>query len=800
MKHSRSQLNQFPRVSLKFLFFFLLILHSTFSILHSTLLEVSPDGSQPYTTIQSAIDASANGDTVLVHPGRYIENVDFLGKSITLGSLELTTNDSTFVSQTIIDGNQNGSCIKIIGCEIANIRGLTLTNGSGTYDNNYRVYEGGGIYARNSSLLIESNIIHNNRTDKGGGFLAEHCVNLLLSGNKIFNNFAKLRGGGASIAFISGQVEFDSIFLNDIQLNFAGIRGNDLVFVRIDQVDIYLGKYTYTEYTEESVFVVTTYEQTPVWTFSFQEGLIEPINQDLYVSPEGDDNNSGLTPDDPLKTIACANMLIASDSLNPKTIHLSNGIYSGSQNDQFFPINMKPYVRFEGESEENTIIDAEEIDGLIFAAWRAEKEVGVKNITFQNTRVVSGLQRAVISAMYTGDFQDGIDVNYREPTVYLENITIREHETKEGFILSAMIDILQPSYLSMKNITATDSRCGVAISIAKGRSYLENIRINNISPLGDTSTIDNDNEGIALIFNCYLNDYSLYETETIVKNLEIVNNTTSLSDWYYSHTILVGTNNNVYLINSTIADNACYNHQSYSGAVSANGRMGENENTQLHIVNSIIHGNTPRQLHVGASILKIENSCIQDGQQQIYSYNNAEINWLEGNITANPLFLGEGDYPYSLSANSPCIDAGTLNLPEGVELPEYDLAGNPRVVNGAIDMGAYEYQGTQTSELEIENVKFKINIYPNPVNLSEINSRTCHIWFEIPKEGKAEIAIYNIKGQKVKNIFSGFMTPGKQFLRWNGTDEHNKPVASGNYLLSLKQGSVIRVKKMVVVK
>ena len=66
---------------------------------------------QDFPSIQTAINNSQNGDTVLVFPGTYFENINFKGKNIVLGSLFLTTGDTTFVSQTIIDGNQQGCVV-----------------------------------------------------------------------------------------------------------------------------------------------------------------------------------------------------------------------------------------------------------------------------------------------------------------------------------------------------------------------------------------------------------------------------------------------------------------------------------------------------------------------------------------------------------------------------------------------------------------------------------------------------------------------------------------------------------------
>ena len=95
-----------------------------FPVLGLTATIYVPDN---YTTIQGAIDASSNGDTVIVRPGTYVENIDFVGKATTVKS-ELGA------AVTTIDGNQSGTVASFVSGEDSDsvLEGFTLKNGTGT--------------------------------------------------------------------------------------------------------------------------------------------------------------------------------------------------------------------------------------------------------------------------------------------------------------------------------------------------------------------------------------------------------------------------------------------------------------------------------------------------------------------------------------------------------------------------------------------------------------------------------------------------------------------------------------------
>jgi hypothetical protein len=62
------------------------------------------------------------------------------------------------------------------------------------------------------------------------------------------------------------------------------------------------------------------------------------------------------------------------------------------------------------------------------------------------------------------------------------------------------------------------------------------------------------------------------------------------------------------------------------------------------------------------------------------------------------------------------------------------------------------------------------------------------------------ISIYNIKGQKVRELINDYFTSGTHSIIWNGTNDNEQPVASGVYFYRLKTGNFTATRKMLLLK
>jgi len=189
--------------------------------------------------IQGAIDAASPGDTVLVEAGYYVENLDFLGKSIVLRS-------ESGPETTTIDGrNADDSVIKIMNGEDTRtiVEGFTITGGRG-YAN---PKSGGGIFMLESSCTIRNNVFVANETkgpsaptENGWGagvYCGENQGYVLIEANVFKRNSAGRNGGGIGIrGKVSGCVRYNRFIENDCTY---GDGGGLWVLTKVGNIDIY---------------------------------------------------------------------------------------------------------------------------------------------------------------------------------------------------------------------------------------------------------------------------------------------------------------------------------------------------------------------------------------------------------------------------------------------------------------------------------------------------------------------------------------------------------------------------------
>ncbi len=207
--------------------FFLFALLFTAAVSHAVVKTVPAQ----YSTIQAAINASANGDTVLVSPGTYFENINFRGKKIVLTSEYYVTQNTASIYATVINGStpsqpDSGSCVIINNGEDSTtvLQGFAITGGTGTKWNDehsaglYR--EGGGILVQYSSPVIKDNIIYNNVINNvtgvnstGGGGIRIGDSYVRFYNNIVMNNSARY-GAGIVLNYCGGEYKNNIVCSN----------------------------------------------------------------------------------------------------------------------------------------------------------------------------------------------------------------------------------------------------------------------------------------------------------------------------------------------------------------------------------------------------------------------------------------------------------------------------------------------------------------------------------------------------------------------------------------------------------
>lgn len=102
--------------------------------------------------------------------------------------------------------------------------------------------------------------------------------------------------------------------------------------------------------------------------------------------------------------------------------------------------------------------------------------------------------------------------------------------------------------------------------------------------------------------------------------------------------------------------------------------------------------------------------------------------------------------------------------------------------------------GTKDEPIPIPDKPLISSNYPNPFNPSTT------IAYSVPKDGLVRIGIYNIKGQKVKDLCNSEMQRGHHKILWDGKDANQRSVSSGVYFVKLQASGAVSTRKIMLMK
>jgi hypothetical protein len=112
--------------------------------------------------------------------------------------------------------------------------------------------------------------------------------------------------------------------------------------------------------------------------------------------------------------------------------------------------------------------------------------------------------------------------------------------------------------------------------------------------------------------------------------------------------------------------------------------------------------------------------------------------------------------------------------------------------------GKYYQIQAQQVEADLENAvpeRYELSQnFPNPFNAQTL------IKYQLPKQGHVTIRIYNLLGQNIQTLVDGAKEAGIHQVHWNGLNEWNEAIGSGEYLCQMRIGDFVAIRKMVLIR
>lgn len=215
---------------------------------------------------------------------------------------------------------------------------------------------GGGLFIDRAAPELDMAQIIQNTAESGGGIYYreeyQQDAHMQVLNSTVIGNIAEVFGGGIHIARgtpdLSGGRDG-----NRFGQNQAGA-GSDLCSAAIPAIPIPATNSRFEGYHSSNYYV------SPQSAFDLTGSVDEtvPITVDVYVSPDGDDANTGISADQPFKTIRRAMSLVYGTERAPITVHLAGGVYSLDATGEQFPVPVVSHLAILGSDAVETVLDA----------------------------------------------------------------------------------------------------------------------------------------------------------------------------------------------------------------------------------------------------------------------------------------------------------------------------------------------------------------------------------------------------------------------------------------------------------
>lgn len=207
------------------------------------------------------------------------------------------------------------------------------------------------------------------------------------------------------------------------------------------------------------------------------------VNADLYVDPTGNDENSGLSPSEPLQHINTAIERILASQVSSNKIYLVPGIYSPLRSGESFPIRGKAFVTIVGDPDNWAIIDADDSSGVFDIS-------NIQGMNLENMVIKNGFPSGITS---------------RSSEISLQNLRLESNTT---FGSGGGIRCTNNSNIELENVTITDNYA----SLMGGGIYRDesswvsfstenrcNIFLNNADYAGDDIAEDGEENSFLVV-------------------------------------------------------------------------------------------------------------------------------------------------------------------------------------------------------------------------------------------------------------------------------------------------------------